>query len=219
MTTRIDVVDINDNANDNAQDGQKTVTEEVKEVKEVKPKKPRAKAKAKAQPEPVKEEVIEPVVEEVKEPVVEEVKEEIKQVKPKAKPRAKKVKEEIKEEVIEPVKEEVKEPVKEEVKEEVKPKTSRDKLKDKVNCPDCGKEVTEHGLKYTHKKYCKALNKPEIEEAPPMPKLERTDTLQPIFEPDPTEEQVANYLLKLKKQKAMAKRDKMSSLVSKGLPQ
>ena len=63
MTTQIDVVDINDNANDNAQDGQKTVTEEVKEVKEVKPKKPRAKAKAKVQPEPVKEEFIEPVVE------------------------------------------------------------------------------------------------------------------------------------------------------------
>ena len=202
MTTQIDVVDINDN----------TVTEEVKEVK---PKKPRAKAKAKVQPEPVKEEVIEPVVEEVKEEIKEEVK-------PKAKPRAKpkaKVKEEIKEEVIEPVKEEVKEEIKEEVKKEVKPKTSRDKLKDKVNCPDCGKEVTEHGLKYTHKKYCKALNKPEIEEAPPMPKLERTDTLKPVFESDPTEEQVANYLLKLKKQKAMAKRDKMSSLVSKGLPQ
>ena len=64
------------------------------------------------------------------------------------------------------------------------------------------------------------MNKPEIEEAPPMPKLERTDTLKPVFESDPTEEQVANYLLKLKKkQKAMAKRDKMSSLVSKGLPQ
>ena len=40
MTIQIDVVDINDN----------TVTEEVKEVK---PKKPRAKAKV--QPEPVKE--------------------------------------------------------------------------------------------------------------------------------------------------------------------
>ena len=65
------------------------------------------------------------------------------------------------------------------------------------------------------------MNKPEIEEAPPMPKLERTDTLKPVFESDPTEEQVANYLLKLqkKKQKAMAKRDNMSSLVSKGLPQ
>ena len=133
-------------------------------------------------------------------------------MKPKAKPRAKpkaKVKEEIKEEVIEEIKEEVKEPV--------KPKTARDKLKDQVNCPDCDKEVTVHGLRYTHKKYCKALNKPEIEEAPPMPK--RTDTLKPVFESDPTEEQVANYLLKLKKQKAIAKRDKMSSLVSKGLPQ
>ena len=193
MTTQIDVVDINDN----------TVTEEVKEVK---PKKPRAKAKV--QPEPVKEEGPkgQPVVEEVKEPVVEEVKEEIKEeVKPKAKPRAKpkaKVKEEIKEEVIEPVIEPVKEEVKPEIKEEVKPKTSRDKLKDKVNCPDCDKEVTVHGLKYTHKKYCKALNKPEIEEAPPMPKLERTDTLKPVFESDPTEEQVANYLLKLKKTKS-----------------
>ena len=63
------------------------------------------------------------------------------------------------------------------------------------------------------------MNKPAPEEAPPMPKLERTDTLQPIFETDPTEEQVANYLLKLKKQKAMAKRKTMSSLVAKGLPQ
>ena len=101
----------------------------------------------------------------------------------------------------------------------MKPKTARDELKDKVNCPDCDKEVTVHGLKYTHKKYCKALNKPEIEEAPPMPKLERTDTLKPIFESDPSEEQIANYLLRLKKTKAMAKREKMSSLVSKGLPQ
>ena len=63
------------------------------------------------------------------------------------------------------------------------------------------------------------MNKPEIEEAPPMPKLERTDSLKPVFESDPTEEQISNYLLKLKKQKAMAKREKMSSLVSKGLPQ
>ena len=156
------------------------------------------------------------------------VTEEVKEVKPrvrktilkaKAKVQPEPVKEEIKEEVIEPVVEEVKEEVKPEIKEEVKPKTSRDKLKDKVNCPDCGKEVTEHGLKYTHKKYCKAVNKPENEQAPPMPKLERTDTLKPVFESDPTEEQVANYLLKLKKQKPMAKRKKINSLVAEGLPQ
>ena len=48
MTTQIDVVDINDNA----QDGANTVTEEVKEVVKPKPK-PRAKAKAKVQPEPI----------------------------------------------------------------------------------------------------------------------------------------------------------------------
>ena len=215
MTTQIDVVDINDN--DNPQDGANTVTEEVKEVK---PKKPRAKAKA--QPEPIQEPVVEPVTEEIKEEIKEElrrrVKEEIKEeVKPKAKPRAK-PKAKVKEEVIEPVVE-VTDPVVEEAKEEMKPNTGRDKLKDKVNCPDCGKEVTEHGLKYTHKKYCKALNKPEIEEAPPMPKLERTDTLKPVFESDPSEEQIANYLLRLKKTKAMAKQEKMSSLVSKGLPQ
>ena len=135
------------------------------------------------------------------------VTEEVKEVKPRVRKTILKAKAKVQPEpVIEPVKEEVKEPVKEEVKEEVKPKNSRDKLKDKVNCPDCGKEVTEHGLKYTHKKYCKAVNKPAIiNEAPPMPKLERTDTLQPIE--DPTEEQVASYLLKLKKQKAMAKRE------------
>ena len=90
--------------------------------------------------------------------------EEVKEVKPRVRKTILKAKAKVKEEI------------KEEVKKEVKPTTSRDKLKDKVNCPDCGKEVTEHGLKYTHKKYCKALNKPEIEEAPPMPKLERTDT-------------------------------------------
>ena len=32
----------------------------------------------------------------------------------------------------------------------------RPELKEKANCPDCGKELTIHGLKYTHKRYCKA---------------------------------------------------------------
>ena len=63
------------------------------------------------------------------------------------------------------------------------------------------KQVTELCLKYAHKKYCKAMKKPETEQAPPMPKLERTDTVTPIVESDPTEEQVANYLLKLKNNK------------------
>ena len=145
----------------------------------------------------------------------------VKEVKPK-KPRAKshsKVIEPVVEEVKVPVVEEVKVPVIEPVVEEIKakPKNNRDKLKDKVNCPDCDKEVTVHGLRYTHAKYCKAVNKPKPEQAPPISKI--TDISQPVFESQPTEEQIANYLLMLKQQRANVKRYKMSSLVSKGLPQ
>ena len=216
MATQIEVVDINDNNNDNEHNN--AVIQESS-VKEVKPKKPRAKprAKVKVQPvvEPVVEEVIEPVVEEVIEPVVEPVVEPVKVP------------------ILEPVKVHVIEPIVEEVRTitdgatkgalpcpspiKVKPKNNRDKLKDKVNCPDCNKEVTVHGLRYTHAKYCKAVNKPKPEQAPPISKI--TDISQPVFESQPTEEQIANYLLMLKQQRANVKRDKMSSLVSKGLPQ
>ena len=198
MATQIEVVDINDNNNDNEHNN--AVIQESS-VKEVKPKKPRAKprAKVKVQPvvEPVVEEVIEPVVEEVIEPVVEPVVEEVTVP------------------IVEPVKVPVIEPIVEEIK--VKPKNNRDKLKDKVNCPDCNKEVTVHGLRYTHAKYCKAVNKPKPEQAPPISKI--TDISQHISDSQPTEEQIANYLLMLKQQRANVKRDKMSSLVSKGLPQ
>ena len=204
MATQIEVVDINDNNNDNEHNNaviQESSQPCTSSVKEVKPKKPRAKprAKVKVQPvvEPVVEEVIEPVVEEVIEPVVEPVVEEVTVP------------------IVEPVKVPVIEPIVEEIK--VKPKNNRDKLKDKVNCPDCNKEVTVHGLRYTHAKYCKAVNKPKPEQAPPISKI--TDISQPVFESQPTEEQISNYLLMLKQQRANVKRDKMSSLVSKGLPQ
>lgn len=35
------------------------------------------------------------------------------------------------------------------------------KLKEKATCPDCGKELTVHGLKYTHKRYCKGKQSSE----------------------------------------------------------
>ena len=39
------------------------------------------------------------------------------------------------------------------IKEEVKPKHgNRPESKEKANCPECGKEITTHGLKYTHKR-------------------------------------------------------------------
>ena len=141
------------------------------------------------------------VIQEEAQPCTSSVKE-VKPKKPRAKPRAKGHSK-----VIEPVVEEIK----------AKPKNNRDKLKDKVNCPDCDKEVTVHGLRYTHAKYCKAVNKPKPEQAPPISKI--TDISQPVFESQPTEEQISNYLLMLKQQRANVKRDKMSSLVSKGLPQ
>ena len=194
MATQIEVVAINDNNNDNEHNNAE-IQEEAQPPKKPRAK-PRAKPKAKVHSkvlEPVVEEVIEPVVEEVIEPVVEEVKV--------------------------PVIEEVKVPVAEEVVEEIKakPKNNRDKLKGKVNCPDCGKEVTVHGLKYTHAKYCKAINKSVPEQAPPISKI--TDISQPVSDSQPTEKQIADYLLILKQQRASVKRDKMSMLVSKGLPQ
>ena len=136
-------------------------------------------------------------------------------IEPVIEPDVKPVVEEVKVPVIEPVVKPVVEPIVKEIK--VKPKNNRDKLKDKVNCPDCDKEVTVHGLRYTHAKYCKAVNKPKPEQAPPISKI--TDISQPVFESQPTEEQITNYLLMLKQQRANVKRYKMSSLVSKGLPQ
>ena len=35
-------------------------------------------------------------------------------------------------------------------------KKGRNDLKEKGTCPDCGMEMTQHSLRYTHKKYCKA---------------------------------------------------------------
>ena len=52
-----------------------------------------------------------------------------------------------KEDIMEAVKEATKKPVPDKV----------DKNKEMVECPDCGLSITRHNLKYTHKRYCKAL--------------------------------------------------------------
>ena len=109
---------------------------------------------------------------ETKEEVNEEVKEEIKpKAKPKSKSRAKpKVK--IVKESVEPI---VEEPVVEETKIEEKPKKI-DKLKEIVKCPDCNLEMTQHTLKYIHKRrgFCKAEKKPE-----PVPETETVQAPAP----------------------------------------
>ena len=66
-------------------------------------------------------------------------------------------KEDIKENIEEEIKENVKEDIKENVKEEdIKEKKKvRKDLKEKGTCPDCGMEMTQHSLRYTHKNIVK----------------------------------------------------------------
>ena len=103
--------------------------------------------------EPVQEAVIETILEEEAKPV-------------KAKPKAKaKPKIKITEEPVEPIKEEI---IKEEpepiIEVEENPKWI-DKNRQMVNCPDYNLSMTQHTLKYTHKKrYCKGALQEEVEE-------------------------------------------------------
>ena len=152
------------------------------------------------------------------------------EVKPKAKakPRAKakaNIQEipapaEIKEELPAPV-EEIKEelpPPAEEIKEELPAKSrNRPELKEKVNCPDCGKEVTVHGLKYTHRRYCKSIQPEPTKQVARGPEQQPQPTLttEPFV---PTDEQLATYLQTQKRMRADKKREHMSSLVSNALP-
>ena len=119
----------------------------------------------------------------------------------------------------------------EEVQEELKPKTKTNKsnaaLKEKTTCPDCGITITMHGLKYTHKRYCKAKPKvvdiEEVQPLPPPPGLVRQKTS--ITEPAmvkveslqtliPTPEQIAAFLAQDRKMKADKKRAHMNNLIT-----
>ena len=108
--------------------------------------------------EPVKEEPI-------NEYITEEIKED--EIKPKAKAKSKsRAKSNIKtvKESVEPV-----EPIVEEIIElviEEKPApVNVDNLKQIVKCPDCNMDMTQHTLKYIHKRrgFCKAVKTPEPE--------------------------------------------------------
>ena len=102
-------------------------------------------------------------------------------------------------------------------------------MKEKAKCPDCGMEMTQHSLKYTHKKYCKAkqistepvetvenktLDKieEEVETPPPSPpKLQRAISriadAVPVVQ-EPTDDQIAQYLLNKKKALMTKKKEK-----------
>ena len=145
-------------------------------------------------------EQIEEIVNNVEEPValqenpIEEVEEE---VKPKAKPRASRAKPKqikIVKESIEPVEPVVEEKPAEPVVEvvEVKPKPKVDKLKTIAQCPDCMLFMTQHTLKYIHKRrgFCKA----DTKAVPEQPVPEKTP--EPIVQQKPkiTEDAVNDYI-------------------------
>ena len=160
----------------------------------------------------------EPIKEEVKQ---EEVKqEELKQeIKPKSKAKSKaKPKVKITKEPVEPVQkiEEPVEPVVEEPIIEEKPKKI-DKLKEIVKCPDCNLEMTQHTLKYIHKRrgFCKAEKKPEVEEAPQpeQPKTKITeDIVNDYIKENP--DIISNYLRNERALKAQRKQMNARSLLN-----
>ena len=117
------------------------------------------------------------------EPVKEEIKEAIvKEIKPKAK-RASRAKVKIVKESVEPVVEVV------EVIEKPEPKV--DKLKSIVQCPDCLLSMTQHTLKYIHKRrgFCKAVKTEAVPEKTPEPVPD-----QPKLKPKITEDIVNEYI-------------------------
>ena len=171
--------------------------------------------------EPVKEAIIE---EEVKEEIKEEeIKEE--EIKPKAKAKSKsraKPKIKIVKESVEPVEpivvEEKPEPI---VVVEEKPAPVKvDKLKQIVKCPDCKMDMTQHTLKYIHKRrgFCKAVKAPEPEKPVPEPIVQpkpkiTEDIVNDHIEQNP--DTVSNYLRDERAMEAQRKQMNARSLLNK----
>ena len=167
-----------------------------------------------------------PAKEEIKEEVKEEIKEE--EVKPKAKaksksrakPNIKTVKESV--EPVEPIVVEEKpvEPIVEKPVEETPAPVKVDELNQIVKCPDCDLFMTQHTLKYIHKRrgFCKAVVKsPEPEQSVPepvaQPKTKITqDIVNDYIKENP--DVVASYLRNERAMKAQRKQMHARSLLN-----
>ena len=162
--------------------------------------------------EAVKEIVKEIVKEEVKEEIKEEVKPKAKtRAKAKAKPKVKIVKEPV--EVVQQIVEE--KPVEKPVK--------IDKLKQIVKCPDCNMDMTQHTLKYIHKRrgFCKAdiktpeatpeVKTPEVKSPEPVKQITE-DIVNDYIKQNP--DIISNYLRNERAMKAQKKQMNARSLLN-----
>ena len=153
------------------------------------------------------------------EPIIEEeVKEE---VKPKSKPKSRaKPKVKITKEPVEPIV--VEEAIVEVVEEKPVEKKKIDKLKQIVDCPDCLMKMTQHTLKYIHKRrgFCKADVKPEVVPVPETvpksvqqkPKPITEDIVNDYIKQNP--DIVSNYLRNERAMKAQRKQMNARSLLN-----
>ena len=178
-------------------------------------------------PEEETREEIEQIVnnnEEIKEEIVKEeiVKEDVKEevVKPKAKaktrakPKVKIVKEPV--EVLEIIEEQ-------EAQVTVEKPKKVDKLKEIVKCPDCNMDMTQHTLKYIHKRrgFCKAdikteTVKPDVKAPAPEPEQPKTkiteDIVNDYIKQNP--DVISNYLRNERAMKAQRKQLNARSLLN-----
>ena len=151
--------------------------------------------------EPVKEAAIEPIIVEEEE------------VKPKPKPKASRVRAKP---TIKTTKEPVEVVVEEPVVEEKPAPVKVDQLKQIAKCPDCNMDMTQHTLKYIHKRrgFCKAV-KAEPEKTP-EPVVQQKPTITQDIVNDYIKENpdiVTSYLRNERAMKAQRKQMNVHSLL------
>ena len=123
-------------------------------------------------------------------------------------------------EPVEPIVHVAEEPVVEVVEEVAEQPKKVDKLKQIVKCPDCSLEMTQHALKYIHKRrgFCEAekavTETPVIEKAPeqPKPKIISEDFVNDYIKDHP--DIVSSYIRNERAMKAQRKQMNAKSLLN-----
>ena len=118
--------------------------------------------------------------------------------------------------ITEPVEETIQQTEEEPIVEEQPTPVKVDKLKQIVKCPDCNMDMTQHTLKYIHKRrgFCKAVKaEPEKTPEPEQPKPKITeDIVNDYIKQNP--DTVSNYLRNERAMKAQRKQMNARSLLN-----